>query len=1050
MEQIELEDEYAIGLDLGTTFSCIGVYRNGWVEIIPNRNGEKITPSVVIISNDEKILVGEETTDFLVQNYDSCIYEVKRLIGKEIDDKELDKIQKRLPFTIVRPHGKGNLPEIKIKNNGKTMTYTPVEISSYIIKKMVFNAEKYLNKKISKLVITVPANFTDSQRALTRQAAEALKLKVLRIINEPTAAALAYGFDEKKNLNSNILIFDLGGGTFDVSILSLKKDEKDNSTSFEVLGTAGDTNLGGEDFDNALVEIVLRKIENKADAERIRADKKALKKLKVACENTKKILSISEKANICINDVMKDLDIIEIIYRNDFESECQPLFNKLIPPIEKAMQMAYEKKGKAEEMKIDEVILVGGSTRIPKVKDIVKTYFPNIRINDTINPDEAIAYGATIAAEKMLHNKDDTIKNFSLLDITPISLGTDVQNNDPNPEVQKEGNRMNVIIKRGTHIPVSNYKTYSTVVDNQDSMSINIYEGEKKYVKYNHLLKKSTINGLTKRPKGKTNVVIKFDIDVNGILNVEAKEESTDGNGQVLNLMIKNDEISLTNKEMEELKKKMQTLLDKIGEKGKENKNDYINIKGILKKYKDAFDKCNKAKKNKKKKNGDEEDEDEEDDDRIIYIKNYYTTLEEFINKFDKNFDNETVLYKFYLYIKDLFERYLDALKLDLDKGDKKHIFGKINEYIQIFIDKSSGYLNELLEVLSGLKKVKNKVKFYQIIVFVIGKLNELGKNCIISDKPFCKYHSLMYFELSHSYFEKYFPKKSDTEPPSGTTTTIEEEDRENMAILGDKELDTLKKESKSCLEYINDIKSGAILLCEEFLKKNTLIKNEIIQSSDRGITSQVKQHNIANLDRMNRDNRKIFLANYEKLLSQIQITDDFTKKEAICIANIIKICYSISEDFASKARYLLYLAKRCETIVEHLQLDKNEDWYKEFNELYTKLKVFEPKEQIYQELLTEMKDKYPDVFKNLDDNFRKLAPQKFIKYILETHPYKDYEKDKDRDFGTVNPELLLFLLKKYLPDNYNYTANKEESKLKHCIVQEISKKLNSLYTNIN
>ena len=1045
-----MEDEYAIGLDLGTTFSCIGVYRNGWVEIIPNRNGEKITPSVVIISNDEKILVGEETTDFLVQNYDSCIYEVKRLIGKEIDDKELDKIQKRLPFTIVRPHGKGNLPEIKIKNNGKTMTYTPVEISSYIIKKMVFNAEKYLNKKISKLVITVPANFTDSQRALTRQAAEALKLKVLRIINEPTAAALAYGFDEKKNLNSNILIFDLGGGTFDVSILSLKKDEKDNSTSFEVLGTAGDTNLGGEDFDNALVEIVLRKIENKADAERIRADKKALKKLKVACENTKKILSISDKANICINDVMKDLDIIEIIYRNEFESECQPLFNKLIPPIEKAMQMAYEKKGKAEEMKIDEVILVGGSTRIPKVKDIVKNYFPNSRINDTINPDEAIAYGATIAAEKMLHNKDDTIKNFSLLDITPISLGTDVQNNDPNPEVQKEGNRMNVIIKRGTHIPVSNYKTYSTVVDNQDSMSINIYEGEKKYVKYNHLLKKSTINGLTKRPKGKTKVVIKFDIDVNGILNVEAKEESTDGNGQVLNLMIKNDEISLTNKEMEELKKKMQTLLDKIGEKGKENKNDYINIKGILKKYKDAFDKCNQAMKNKKKKNDDEEDEDEEEDERIIYIRNYYTTLEEFINKFDKNFDNETVLYKFYLYIKDLFERYLDALKLDLDKGDKKHIFGKINEYIQIFIDKSSGYLNELLEVLSGLKKVKNKVKFYQIIVFVIGKLNELGKNCIISDKPFCKYHSLMYFELSHSYFEKYFPKKSDTEPPSGTTTTIEEEDRENMAILGDKELDTLKKESKSCLEYINDIKSGAILLCEEFLKKNTLIKNEIIQSSDRGITSQVKQHNIANLDRMNRDNRKIFLANYEKLLSQIQITDDFTKKEAICIANIIKICYSISEDFASKTRYLLYLAKRCETIVEHLQLDKNEDWYKEFNELYTKLKVFEPKEQVYQELLTEMKDKNPDVFKNLDDNFRKLAPQKFIKYILETHPYKDYEKDKDRDFGTVNPDLLLFLLKKYLPDNYNYTANKEESKLKHCIVQEISKKLNSLYTNIN
>ena len=262
MEQ--LEDEYAIGLDLGTTFSCIGVYRNGWVEIIPNKNGEKITPSVVIISNDEQILVGEDTTDFLVKNYDSCIYEVKRLIGREINDKELNELQNRLTFKIVRPNKsylsrKENFPEIEITNNGKTKTYTPVDISSLIIKKMVFNAEKYLGKKITKLVITVPANFSDTQRTLTRQAAEALKLKVLRIINEPTAAALAYGFDQKKNQDKNILVFDLGGGTFDVSILALQKDKTNNTTSFEVLGTAGDTNLGGEDFDNALVEFVLKK-----------------------------------------------------------------------------------------------------------------------------------------------------------------------------------------------------------------------------------------------------------------------------------------------------------------------------------------------------------------------------------------------------------------------------------------------------------------------------------------------------------------------------------------------------------------------------------------------------------------------------------------------------------------------------------------------------------------------------------------------------------------------------------------------------------------------
>ena len=1056
MEQ--LEDEYAIGLDLGTTFSCIGVYRNGWVEIIPNKKGEKITPSVVIISNNEQILVGEDTTDFLVKNYDSCIYEVKRLIGREIDEKELNELQKRLSFKIVKPHvktsdKKGNFPEIEITNNGITKTYTPVEISSAIIKKMVFNAEKYLNKKITKLVITVPANFSDSQRALTRQAAEALKLKVLRIINEPTAAALAYGFDEKKNKNSNILVFDLGGGTFDVSILSLQKDDKDNKTSFEVLGTGGDTNLGGEDFDKVLVEIVLTKNKN-LDADKIRQDKKAMKRLKVACENAKKILSISEKANICIHEIIKDIDIIEIINRNEFEQKCQSLFGRLIEPIEKAITMANEKVKQrnkdTNEIQIDEVILVGGSTRIPKIKEIVSNYFPNSKINDSINPDEAIAYGATIAAEKILHNKDDTIKNFSLLDIIPISLGTNVKNNSTNPDVKKEGDIMSIIIKRGTHIPISKCETYSTVYENQDSMSINIYEGEKKFVKYNHLLKKSNITGLTKRPKGQTNVVMKFDIDVNGILNVEAKEESADGKGKIVNLIIKNDEVSLSENEMEKLREKMINLLNKFGLNDEKNKSDY-NIKGILKKYKDAFDKCNKIKAQKKKKDDDDDDDDDEEDDRIIYIQNYYTTLEEFIDKMDKTFDNETVLYKFYLYIKDLFQNYLEALKLDLEKKEQKHIFEKINEYIHIFIDKNSGYLNELLETLSKMKK-KFKVKFYQIIVSVMKQLNELGKKCIISDKPFCKYHSLMYFEQSLSYFEKYFPKipKSDEKIPEDEDRIQNiEEERDNVSLLPQKELEILRKESKSCIEYIRDIKSGAILLCEEFLKKGVLIRDDVIISSDKGNTYQEKQYNIANLNRINIENRKIFLSNYEKLLSEIQITDDFTKKEALCIANIMKICYSISQDFRNKERYLLYLAQRCESIVEHLNLDKNEEWYKEFNILYTQLKKFAPKEQIYQELLEEMKKKYPEIFEIIYNNFKNMSTKDFIKFIITNHPYKGIEKDVDRNFESNSPELLHFLLTQYLPDNYRH-SNTEDSKLKYCIVQEISKKLNLLYSNTN
>ena len=1034
-------DEYAIGLDLGTTFSCIGVYRNGWVEIIPNRIGEKITPSVVIITNDSKILVGEETNEFLVQNYDSCIYEVKRLIGKKISEEERKQLQEKFPFQIVTSN-KGNFPEIKINSNGKEVIYSPVEISSLIIKKMVFNAEKYLGKTITQLVITVPAYFNDSQRALTRQAAEALGLKVLRIINEPTAAALAYGFDEKQKHSSNILIFDLGGGTFDVSILSLNKDKEKNSTEFEVLGTSGDTNLGGEDFDNALVELVLKKIHYPEDTiEQIRQNKQAMKRLKVACENTKKILSVSEEANIWINEIIKNVSIIDIIRRIEFEIECKPLFDKLIDPIDKALKIANEKK---KNIIIDEVILVGGSTRIPKIKEIVSKKFPNSKINDSINPDEAIAYGATIEAEKILYHQDDKIQNFSLLDITPFSLGTDVKNESKDPEVHKEGPLMDVIIKRGVHIPTSFSKTYATTSDNQKSMSIDIFEGEKKYIKYNHLLKKSNIDNLTPRPKGQTKVEMKFDIDVNGILNVEARELSNDNKGQVVNLVIKNDEVNLTKKEMEELQKKMVDLVGKFGEHNEGNNNDYINIKGVLKQYYDAFEKFKKDK---------GEDDDGNNDDGIIYITNYYTTLESFINKFDKNFDNETVLYKFYLYIKDLFLKYLEALKLGLDRGDKKHIFEEINKYIEIFIDKSSGYLNELIEILSSLKKGKNKVNFFQIIAFVVKKLCEFGQTCIFSNKPFCKYHSIIYFEQSNSYYEKYFPKIKEDKGKDNKNNNpgIEggNEKRENISFLPANEIESLNNAHKSCLNFLRDIKSGAILLCEEFLKKDELINENLILTADkgRGITAQ---QNLYNLDKMNRENQKIYLDNYEKLLSEIQVSKEFTKKEALCIANIIKINFFMSKTFSNKPRYLIYLARRCETIVEHLKLNKNEKWYLEFQDLYKKLKENEPTDQNYQEQLSEMKEKYPDVFRIIEDNFNTMSPKEFIKFIIKEHPYKYIEKDSDKNFDEDTPELLRFLLKKYLPDDYMPMQSREDTVLRYCIVHEISKKLNYLYSSVN
>ena len=628
-----MEDGYAIGLDLGTTFSCIGVYRNGGVEIIPNSMGERITPSVVIFNNDET-LVGEDTIDFLVKHYDNCIYEVKRLIGLDFTDKEKkyeDEI-KKLPFKIVNSTKK-NLVDIEITKNGVKEFISPVEISSLIIKKMVDNAEAYLNKRIKKLVITVPAYFEEPQKKLTRQAAEMLDLEVIKIINEPTAAALAYGFTNEKIGNKKILVFDLGGGTFDVSILALEiVKNKDNTETKNLIALSidGNMHLGGEDFDNALVDYVIKK-QNISDE--IAKNPEARKKLKVACENTKKILSIANNTTLRISNFAKDLDINIEIKREEFEQICQHLFKKLEEPMNIALS-----KAKLSKEDIDEVILIGGSTRIPKIKDLIKEFFKNkIKINDSINPDEAVAFGATLQAEKILYNQDQIISNFHILDITPFSLGVSVMNQSMDKEIKEEGDEMSVIIKRGTILPTFNIQHYVTVSDYQTRVSLKIYEGEKKYVKYNHLLKETKIEGLSPKPKGQTKISVEFKIDVNGILFVKAVEES-EKDGKTIDLSIKNDEISFSDEEMNERKKKMEEMIKKIKHKHKEF--DYSNFKETLKNYKDAYNECGEG----------------EEEDKKLILNNYNEALEEFIDGFTKNykFDNETLLEKFYLYVKEL------------------------------------------------------------------------------------------------------------------------------------------------------------------------------------------------------------------------------------------------------------------------------------------------------------------------------------------------------------------------------------------------------------
>ena len=576
---------------------------------------------------------------------------------------------------------------------------------------MVQTAEKYINKRVTKLVITVPAYFSDSQRKLTKQAAELVGLNVLRVINEPTAAALAYGFDKDQTLNEKILVFDLGGGTFDVSILSVHKDENNSERKvFQVLGTSGDTQLGGEDFDNKLVEFCLDQQSNK---EKILNDKQCLKKLKINCESIKKKLSFSDEQTLFIEKFFENEDLKITIKREEFEDKCNDLFRRLEKSLDDALTNA-----KLTKNEINQIILVGGSTRIPKVKQIVKNYFPNCKINDSIDPDEAVAFGATIEAEKILHNNNESISNFLLKDITPLSLGVQVLNKSNDPKIKEEGNIMSVIIKRGTPIPYTGSQIYETASDNQTVVKIEIYEGENTFIKNNHLLKKSYIKGLKERPKGQTKVIVTFDIDINGILTVNAKEKSENDDGKSMEpVIIRSDDISLTPEKIEKLKEKNKKLLDKIQNNDLTQKVDYTNLKKTLKEYKDAYIKSKNEQKEKEANNGEEEEE--EEDESLIYITNFNNTLEEFIDSFDteNNFDNETVIEKYYLYIRELFLSYIETLKIKtLGLSDKKQIIKNIQKYIDKFINKNSDYLNNLLETLNnGLvkstKKSEKKIK---------------------------------------------------------------------------------------------------------------------------------------------------------------------------------------------------------------------------------------------------------------------------------------------------------------------------------------------------
>ncbi|KAF0462691.1 heat shock protein 70 [Gigaspora margarita] len=509
-----------IGIDLGTTYSCVAVHLNGRVEILANDQGNRITPSYVAFTDEER-LVGDAAKNQAANNPTNTIFDAKRLIGRRFSDKEVQNDIRHFPFTVVDKDGK---PAIQVQVKGEEKIFTPEEISAMVLGKMKEIAESYLGKKVTHAVVTVPAYFNDAQRQATKDAGTIAGLNVLRIVNEPTAAAIAYGLD-KSDGERQILVYDLGGGTFDVSLLSI------DDGVFEVLATAGDTHLGGEDFDNRVIDhfVKVYKKKNKVD---ITKDLKSMGKLKREVEKAKRTLSSQMSTRIEIESFHDGKDFSETLTRAKFEELNNDLFKKTLQPVEQVL-----KDANIDKKDVHDIVLVGGSTRIPKVVQLLEEFFNGRKASKNINPDEAVAYGA--AVQGGILSGDERVKDILLVDVCPLTLG-----------IETTGGVMTKLIPRNTMIPTKKSQIFSTAADNQPTVLIQVYEGERSMTKDNNLLGKFELTGIPPAPRGVPQIEVTFEIDANGIMKVSAADKGT---GKSESITITNDKGRLSKEEIDRM-----------------------------------------------------------------------------------------------------------------------------------------------------------------------------------------------------------------------------------------------------------------------------------------------------------------------------------------------------------------------------------------------------------------------------------------------------------------------------------------------------------------
>jgi len=981
-----MEEKYALGIDFGTTYSCSCAWTNGGNVVILNELGERTTPSVVIFENKNKVYVGEETLNHLSKKNCVKIYEIKRLIGKKYS--EIEDIKDYFAYTVEK---KGE-DQIIIKitfDDGETSEYAPEYIVSLILAKLIKNAENFLNKQITDIVITVPADFTDIQRHAIKYSAESIPgIKVKKIINEPSSAALAYGFyslndigksvlfnfdesllgfaphpieikeknkkislskisnissivlpntkKEKKEKEENskiILVFDFGGGTFDVSIVEM--DEK----SVETLVSSGNQMLGGGDFDNELMKYCLNIFSEttKKDKEEIKKNYKSMQRLKIACEQTKKILSKREEDTIFIEDFYEEQPLSIPITRANFEKLCKKIFDKLLEPLEHAIKDAKKK----EISKIDEIILVGGSSKIPKVKEILKNKFgKNIPINNYINPDEIVAYGAALCCEKLIRSNNELLKNFNYFDSIQHSYGIEVEN----------GN-MEILLPRGSSYPSNAFTYCHNFYDNQKSIEVKVYEGENRSCKRNQLLGTFTIENIPKKKKGQLIIRVQLGIDINQIIKVSAYIGENEAKKGIS--IISDNPFTNKKKIILESLNKIEVDLD-----GKEKK-----LRSNMVDYSNAFNQMNN------------------DEDKYKIIKNYDSILIEYLTFLQENcFDIESD--KYILLVEFLFKSYsyiFTNFSGSISQNEKQEMEETVLKYLKIVSIKKPFKLKQLIIIFENVKRQISEI-FYSISIYCMEILKEKAQK---------------YLELK-------------TKNSSFVANNIYEECLYigNYSFKDEKTLNIINSKLK---DKFNNIKEE----CE---------KNIIILSIEfhNEIENTIKTGKLFSDSNMDYDNLCLLSFNISQILKSINSINNLyqnkkiLEKKSIFLATIVKIEFLMKKRRLSLQNLLEFAEQSIDIVDFKLGNDyEKKEWYKEIVDL---------KNKIQEEFNSKAPLPIGDI-ENIREQFNGKfleGEEAFLKFLVENYPHEEFNEKYDiiGEFRKNKKKLLKRLIAAY--NNYD------------------------------